>query len=421
MTPPAVDASSVDGVETPIAATLGLEAAAAAAWHAVVAGAGPAGASAAIRLARAGLRVLLVDRGSMPRPKVCGCCLSVAAVRELDGLELTDSPRGLPLELVDLAAGGRSARIPLPGGRVISRESLDPALVRAAIKAGCHWLPQTTLEAVEDDGATAVTGRLLAADLGDAGGMDGRRIVLAGWFIVAAGLADAVRGGDAEGRRVAAGSRIGLGTLLGGGAADLPDGDLVMAVGRGGYCGLVRLADGRIDLAAAVDRTAVAAAGPAAAVLAILEESLGHARAAIIAAEIRRASFRATPPLTRAAPLVAGVAGRILRVGDAAGYVEPFTGEGIGWALASGRIAAASIVSGGGATDSVEVAARYRAAHAAHFGPLHARCRRVSLALRRPALVAAAVRAARAVPWVARRLVPTIIGAGPSPNVTPVS
>jgi hypothetical protein len=89
--------------------------------------------------------------------------------------------------------------------------------------------------------------------------------------------------------------------------------------------------------------------------------------------------------------------------------------------LASGRIAAASIVSGGGATDSVEVAARYRAAHAAHFGPLHARCRRVSLALRRPALVAAAVRAARAVPWVARRLVPTIIGAGPSPDVTPVS
>ncbi len=60
--------------------TLQASAAAAVRWHAVVVGAGPAGAAAALRLARRGLRVLLVDAASMPRPKVCGCCLSTTAV-----------------------------------------------------------------------------------------------------------------------------------------------------------------------------------------------------------------------------------------------------------------------------------------------------------------------------------------------------
>ena len=57
-------------------------------WDVIVVGAGPAGASAAVRLADGGRRVLLVDRCGMPRGKVCGCCLSQVAAEELSAIGL---------------------------------------------------------------------------------------------------------------------------------------------------------------------------------------------------------------------------------------------------------------------------------------------------------------------------------------------
>ena len=138
MSPPSGPGSGLD----PVPATLTPAAAAAIDWHGIVIGAGPAGAAVAIRLARQGLRVLLVDRSSMPRPKVCGCCLSPLAVAELASLCPADAvPTPLPLATVCLVSAGRSARIPMPGGGVLSREALDTALVRQAIAAGADWLP----------------------------------------------------------------------------------------------------------------------------------------------------------------------------------------------------------------------------------------------------------------------------------------
>ena len=49
-------------------------------WQAVVVGAGPAGALAALQLARQGVRVLLVEKRAFPRWKVCGCCLNAQAL-----------------------------------------------------------------------------------------------------------------------------------------------------------------------------------------------------------------------------------------------------------------------------------------------------------------------------------------------------
>jgi len=106
-------------------------------WHCVVIGAGPAGSAVAIRLARQGLRVLLVDRSKRPRPKACGCCLSPLARAELAAICPPHSlSAALPLTTVRLVSAGRSANIPMPGGGVLSRESLDTALVRQAIAAG---------------------------------------------------------------------------------------------------------------------------------------------------------------------------------------------------------------------------------------------------------------------------------------------
>ena len=66
-----------------IAATVQFDEAVNQTWDVIVVGAGPAGSLTARELARLGRRVLLVDKASFPRPKVCGCCLSGSALAAL--------------------------------------------------------------------------------------------------------------------------------------------------------------------------------------------------------------------------------------------------------------------------------------------------------------------------------------------------
>jgi flavin-dependent dehydrogenase len=400
--------------DAPVMATIAAEAAASTTWQAVIVGAGPAGAATALRLARAGLAVLLVDREAMPRGKVCGCCLSTAALDELDRLGLDSAAEArlplVPLVTAVIAAGGRTARVPLPGGAVVSREAFDASLVRAAIAAGARWLPAVHVQAIHEEASepcVTVEAAMATAPL----------ILRAETVVVAAGLAEHVRigpGGSPRGRRVARASRIGVGTTLDADAASLAAGELLMAVGREGYCGVVRLEDGRIDVAAALDRGAMGRARtPGEAVGRLLHDAVPGAGLMADAA-VAAAAWRATPALTHEAPVVATASGRILRVGDAAGYVEPFTGEGMGWALAAARILVGSLTADaapGTLRDPFAAAADYARDHARHFGPRHGRCRRVAAGLRLPAVVHGAVTAARLAPWVARRLVPAVVGA----------
>jgi flavin-dependent dehydrogenase len=415
-----------------IPATLSPQQAACIRWQVIVVGGGPAGAAAAQRLAGRGVRVLLIDRAAMPRWKICGCCLSVSAIDELRALERLDvasaaAPiEAAPLDDVRLAAGGRSVLLPMPGGRVVSRETLDATIVRRAIALGCHWLPNASVAAVGEPSSGGPAP--LVVELTEPGAVGRSTVRLeTEACVLATGLTEAVRlpaaGQDPAELRPRdlalagppAANRIGVGGALDPQAAGPEYGRLVMAVAAGGYCGLVRLPDGRIDVAAALDRRLVREQGsPAAAVAAVLEHALGVDAAGLVdVAALSAAEFRATPPLTRSLPLVVGAEGRILRIGDAAGYVEPFTGEGIGWSLASARLLVASLLdAAGGLRAPRDAAARYVTAHRGHFGPLHRRCRRTALALRRPLLVMAAVHAAQCAPWAARRLVPMVIGAG---------
>jgi flavin-dependent dehydrogenase len=380
-------------------------------WACIVVGAGPAGAATSLRLAREGLRVLLVDRGGMPRGKVCGCCLSPVAIGELARLALPLAA-GVPIPLATLAlsSGGWTARVAVGGGGVLSRETLDTAIVEAAVAAGVDWLPGVDVVSVttRDGNAVSVTLRSVA---------DGAVVTIgADRCVLATGLVDRVRGDtnvDAIQERRgpgAAGKRcmIGLGTTLPADCVDLPPGELRMMVGRQGYCGIVRLEDGRIDVAAAIDRAAVRGGGGAAgAVLAVLGPT-PEALSPRLADALHAARYTATPPLTRRFPPSAE-GGLILRVGDAAAYVEPFTGEGIGWALASARIAADTILQ---AACGARVGEVYAGAHHRHFVVPHARCRRVTSWLQSPALVTAAVASARIAPGLAARIVPLFIGAG---------
>ncbi|HEY2910421.1 MAG TPA: FAD-dependent oxidoreductase, partial [Gemmataceae bacterium] len=279
-------------------------------WDAIVIGAGPAGSIAARQLARRGASVLLVDKATFPRSKVCGCCLNGAALAALGAIGLDHIPKvcgGIPLRTTRLAAGKRYAELRMDAGVALSREALDSALIREAEAAGATFLPGMLAK------IDAAGEGLRAVSLN--GGKQLARIA-----IEATGL-----GGRAATVRPA--SRLGAGTIVP--REVVPDffspGTVYMATGQGGYVGIVRLEDGRLDFGAALDAAFVRSAG-----------GLGPAAASIIATTdwpavtgLAEFVWKGTPALTRQPEVVA--ASRLFRVGDAAGYVEPFTGEGMAW------------------------------------------------------------------------------------------
>ena len=374
-------------------------------WDAIVVGAGPAGAVAALGLAREGASVLLVDREPFPRWKVCGACVGPAAVAHLRSIGLEDllaRRDAVPLTHLRLSCAGREARVPLRGNVALSRSVLDQALVDAAVGAGVAFRDGTSAT-VERSGQDRVELSLRS---------DGaRRAAWARVVIDATGLAGLLvpraetdRGeGDVEGAmpvrtrsRVASSSRIGVGVELAAGALPLATGELRMVVGRNGYVGLVRTEAGALNVAAAVDREALRA-GPAAAVdLILLEAGLPTLP------EGSGSRWRGTPPLTHRP--VARASTRLFRLGDAAGYVEPFTGEGIGWALASGgavvRVALAAIAGWRG-----ELVAEWERTYGREVARQQRVCRVLSRALRHPLLVRTAVMALGRRPALADPLV----------------
>jgi flavin-dependent dehydrogenase len=101
---------------------------------------------AAREAARQGAQVLLVDKATFPRYKVCGSCLNLRALATLDAVGLTgliQRTKAVPLARFQVATNRRQAVVPLPGGAALSREALDAALVEEAIAAGAAFLPAT--------------------------------------------------------------------------------------------------------------------------------------------------------------------------------------------------------------------------------------------------------------------------------------
>src|SRR5437588_7459508 len=94
-------------------------------WDVAVVGAGLAGSLAAYGLARRGLAVLMVDKATFPRWKVCGSCLNPQAQAALAAAGLGDLLHecgAVPTPRLFLAARGRRAELTLPGWVVLSRE-----------------------------------------------------------------------------------------------------------------------------------------------------------------------------------------------------------------------------------------------------------------------------------------------------------
>lgn len=381
-----------------IAATLPLEDAAARVWDVVVIGAGPAGAMAAYQLARRRTDVLLVDKASFPRFKVCGCCLNVRALMALSAASLGNLVTrhgGVRLHRVHLAAWGRSAFLPLPDGAALSRETFDAALVQAAINAGAAFLPQTHASALSHNPA--------------GNGHATRRVLLhrehhpvevqARVILIANGLGSRLLADEPEFRApVAPGSRIGAGTIADEAPAFYQPGTIFMASAAGGYVGLVRLEDGRLDLGAALDPHLVKRAG-----------GLGTAATWVLAdagfpavPAVADLPWRGTPPLTRRLLPVAYE--RAFVLGDAASYVEPFTGEGISWALAAGS-AVAPIAQKAAQRWDPELALRWSVCYRQLIARRQRACRAVAKVLRQPLLIRGMVGVLSRLPVLAAPLI----------------
>jgi 2-polyprenyl-6-methoxyphenol hydroxylase-like FAD-dependent oxidoreductase len=175
-------------------------------------------------------------------------------------------------------------------------------------------------------------------------------------------------------------------------------GTIYMAVGRGGYVGLVRVEDDRLDVAAAFDPAFVRANG-----------GLGPAAAAILGTTrwpalpgLADLPWKGTPALTRRPVTVAGH--RLFAVGDAAGYVEPFTGEGMAWAVAS-AVALATIARRATLEWNDGLIAEWRQTHARVVRRRQGVCRAAARVLRSPLLTGIAVRALSVLPILSRPVV----------------
>ncbi len=128
----------------------------------IVAGAGPAGSSCATMLARAGLNVLLIDRSRFPRDKICGDCINPGCWSFFDAMGVSDALRSLNPRIL------RSIRIVTPRKTEIAinipgddrrpffsirRSELDYLLMRTALEAGTAFLEEATiLDAIFDGG-----------------------------------------------------------------------------------------------------------------------------------------------------------------------------------------------------------------------------------------------------------------------------
>lgn len=372
--------------------TLGFCEAAKRHWDVIVVGAGPAGAFAARLLARAGRSVLLVDKAGFPRYKVCGSCLSGRVLTALDtaGLgTLVAGAGGVALDGLRLAARGAEARLALPAGAALGRERFDAELVQAAMQAGAAFLPLTRAGLPEP-------GRRFRPVLLRHGGeiqTARARLVLAADGL-GAGLLPRAAHDPGVSRRA---SRIGAGTIVDEAPAFYRSACIHMACGRAGYVGLVRIEGGRLDVAAAFDARALRRmGGPARAAAATIAEVGWPAIAGLAFSP-----WRGTAPLT-VTPTRLG-AERLFLLGDAAGYVEPFTGEGIAWALCS---AAALVPLALRAVDrwETEFPALWAAAHRRAIGPRRV-CRATARLLRSPLLTGILVRLLAGAPALASPVV----------------
>src|SRR5947199_420037 len=283
-----------------------------------IVGGGPAGSSCAAFCARGGLRTLVLEREKFPREKVCGDCLNPSCWPVLERLGLVAPVRDLPHSKLDsvefIAIGGRNVIVDLPSGDdcelSVKRSLFDNLLIKRAQELGAHVREETTVTALSHHGNWRIetargenfSARILI-------GADGRNSTVARLCNL---LPPPAR------ERVALQAHIALPQNFGG--------RVVLQFLPEGYSGQAPVNETELNLCLV---------GTPPTISRLRRWAERHF-------EITSDQpWRTITPLTRSP--VSCAHENLFFLGDAARVVEPFTGEGIYYAIRSGELAAIAI------------------------------------------------------------------------------
>jgi flavin-dependent dehydrogenase len=368
----------------------------------IIVGAGPAGAVAAVVLARAGARVRLLDRAAFPRHKLCGDTINPGALMALRDLDLAAPIDASGLRIDGMRVTGPTG-VAIEGryphglyGYALVRRDLDWALLQQAIAVGVQFESGVAVRRaiVDTSRATRCVAGVAVGVHGHARDLrapvtiaaDGRRSTLA----FALGLA----------RHPPRPRRWAIGAYYENvrGTSSLGE----MHVRRGRYIGVAPLPGGMTNVC--LVRTIYPKPDPFFATLLVDE----LARDPWL--RDRFADARLARPPTVLGPLAVDVTSDtvagLLLAGDAAGFIDPMTGDGLRFAIRGGVLAAAAALEAlthgwNGVHDRLAVARRREFAAKWRFN------RALRFVVARPSIVHGSALAARVLPGVLRRVIST--------------
>lgn len=309
----------------------------------IIVGAGPAGSSAALRLARAGYDVTLLERSRFPRTKVCGDYLSAGGVGLLHELEVAGLvlEGAYPIKAIALHGFGEHLHMKLPQRALaLPRSTLDERLRQAAVRAGAHVFHGSFLH--------AHVGRCgMSVHLRDA---HGREVTIAARVLV-----------GADGAWSSVAQRCGLAPRI-------------RSCGRWAVGGHLREQSASDELEMFVGMDGYYARNPLSATTAnsmlVLPRPVKPDHADAIVARISDGARRFEPEKIERAVAIGPLAyralsiirGRVLLTGDAAELLDPFIGQGVTTALALSQPVAKAIAALLAGEREARIAREYRAA-----------------------------------------------------------
>ena len=380
----------------------------------VIVGAGPAGASAGIVLARAGARVRILDRAAFPRDKLCGDTINPGALARLRALGVADAIEARGLGVAGMRVTGASG-IAVEGrypdglsGCAIVRRDLDRLVLEAAVQSGCQFDPGVTVRGVsvsESGGARTVTGVLVG------GRRRGEMAISAPITIAADGRHSTIAFGLGLAQHPRSPRRWAIGAYFtdfaperwrrrAGGVPEAVVGEMHIRAGR--YLGVAAVPGGLTNVCL------VKPSGPA--------DPLLADPAALLLGELARdplladraAAARLVAPPVVLGPLAVDVAQAafdgLLLAGDASGFIDPMTGDGLRFAVHGGELAASAALDAlaGGWTG---VHARFRASRARAFAGKWRFNRAVRAIVSSPRAIDAATLGSRIAPAIMRAVI----------------
>ena len=302
-----------------------------------VIGGGPAGSAAAITAARAGMQVLQLERGLLPRQRVCGEFVSAESFATLAEL-LGDHPllqNSSKISRARLFVDDEIITAPLePAGASITRFELDAALWQAAIDAGADCRLKLSVEAIENGPCFRIKT--------SSGTFESKAIInAAGRWSNLNPLAQI----DVTQKQ------LGIKTHF---RESAPTASVDLYFFEGGYCGVQPVGDDLVNVCAVV-KASVARSLP--------EIFTLHPRL-----WLRSRGWEETFAPVSTSPLVfrkpQPVSDGRFQAGDAAGFIDPFVGDGISLALRSGVMAAQCVAESPDLPTALE---RYKRQYAAEL------------------------------------------------------